>query len=432
MAIIDLVRWAPQGSETIYAWRFPHTNLSTYTQLIVQESQEALLFSKGQLVGKFGPGKHTLDTENLPILRSLFGIPFGGKNPFTAEVWYVNKIQTFSIQWQIDSMSIHDAGYNTHIPLTARGQYGINIVDSERFIINLVGTKSTFTEEDFTMQFEGEFTTKVKSIIMQYMMQNNLSFKQISAYLSQMSDYLKESMAPFCANVGLNLGKFYVSTIEVDDSTLEGRRIKEAIAKQAEMSITGHTWQQEQMFGTANNAIDGFTNASSMGGNGLLGGLLAINMMNGMGGGMGAGASQSMMQPQYNQPSFGGNQNMQGGMPAGQPTQQGPQATKMVYCSNCAHKFPNSMRFCPKCGDPYNPCPKCGTDNDLNARRCVSCGMSLQTTGVTCPNCNSQLPAGASFCGNCGTRIGSTDVCARCGSVMPPSVKFCPICGNKR
>ena len=69
MAIIDLVQWSPQGNRTIYAWKFPETNLSTYTQLIVQESQEAILFSKGQIVGKFGPGKHTLNTENLPILR---------------------------------------------------------------------------------------------------------------------------------------------------------------------------------------------------------------------------------------------------------------------------------------------------------------------------------------------------------------------------
>ena len=89
MAIIDLVKWNPESSVNVYAWRFPETNLSTYTQLIVHESQEAVLFSKGQVVGKFGPGKHTLSTENLPILRSLFGLPFGGKNPFTAEVWFV-------------------------------------------------------------------------------------------------------------------------------------------------------------------------------------------------------------------------------------------------------------------------------------------------------------------------------------------------------
>lgn len=438
MALIDLVRWAPQGSETIYAWRFPHTNLSTYTQLIVQESQEALLFSKGQLVGKFGPGKHTLNTENLPILRSLFGIPFGGQNPFTAEVWFVNKIQTYDIQWRIDSMSIHDAGYNTHIPLTANGQYGINIEDSERFIIKLVGTKYAFTERDFTSQFEGEFTSKVKSIIMQYMMQNNLSFKQISAYLSQMSDYLKESMAPFCKETGLNLSKFFIKTIEIDDSTPEGRRVKEAITKQAEMSITGRTWQQEQMFDTANNAIGGLTSTMDglNGTGGLLGGILAINMMNGMGNnggipGIGGGMAQGMMQPQYNQPTFGGNNNVQGG--AQQMAQGGmAQPTKMVHCSNCANKFPNNMRFCPKCGDEYNPCPKCGTDNDKNARRCIGCGTQLQAAGVCCPNCNAQIPAGTSFCGNCGTRVVSSDVCTRCGNALSPAVKFCPVCGNKR
>ena len=138
MALIDLVRWSPQGSKTIYAWRFPETNLSTYTQLVVQESQEAVLFSKGQVVGKFGPGKHTLNTENLPILRSLFGIPFGGKNPFTAEVWFVNKIQTFSIDWAVSKMPIHDPDYNTQLPLVAGGRYGLKVNDAEKFLIKSV------------------------------------------------------------------------------------------------------------------------------------------------------------------------------------------------------------------------------------------------------------------------------------------------------
>ena len=116
MAIIDLVKWTPDRGEMLYAYRFPETNLSTYTQLVVYESQQALLFSKGQLLGKFGPGKHTLNTENLPILRSLFGIPFGGKNPFTAEVWYVNLLQPANLEWETGSMSIHDADYQTQLP----------------------------------------------------------------------------------------------------------------------------------------------------------------------------------------------------------------------------------------------------------------------------------------------------------------------------
>ena len=165
MAIIDLVSWSPQGNRTIYAWRFPETNLSTYTQIVVQESQEAVLFSKGQIIGKFGPGKHTLNTENLPILRNLFGIPFGGKNPFTAEVWFVNKVQNFSIDWAVSKMIIQDPDYNTQLPLVAGGRYGLKVDDAEKFLIKAVGTKSEFAQEDLTDQFFGEFSTKTKSQI---------------------------------------------------------------------------------------------------------------------------------------------------------------------------------------------------------------------------------------------------------------------------
>ena len=71
MALIDCASWKSKSDEFVFAYRFPQTNLSTYTQLIVYESQEALLFSKGELIGQFGPGKHQLNTENLPILSSF-------------------------------------------------------------------------------------------------------------------------------------------------------------------------------------------------------------------------------------------------------------------------------------------------------------------------------------------------------------------------
>lgn len=423
MAIIDLVKWNPQGNTTIYAWRFPETNLSTYTQLLVQESQEAVLFSKGQIVGKFGPGKHTLNTENLPILRSLYGIPFGGKNPFTAEVWFVNKLQPYNIQWSINKMSIHDADYNTQLPLTASGRYGLKVVDAEKFLVKIVGTKSGFTQDDLTDQFTGEFTTKTKSTILQYMLKHRIGFKQISAYLDMMSEYLRNVMNPFWENLGLELTKFYVSSIDIDDSTPDGRRVKDAIAQQSSMSITGHTWQQEQMFDTANNAIGGL----GSGNGGLLGGILAINML----GGMGGNVSTGMMQPQYRQPSFGGTNPSFGDNVLDNKTASFSSPT-MVYCSNCSKKFPNTMRFCPYCGDPYNPCPHCGTDNDVNAKRCVSCGAPLQPENTLCPYCKAPLSPGSTFCGNCGKQVVSNDICSRCGAQLPPSAKFCPKCGNKR
>ena len=420
MAIIDLVRWVPEGNTTIYAWRYPETNLSTYTQLIVQESQEAVLFSKGKIVGKFGPGKHTLNTENLPILHNLFGLPFGGKNPFTAEVWFVNKIQTFNINWTVYNMAMHDADYNTQLPLMARGQYGVKIVDAEKFLIKIVGTKSEYTESDLTDQFMGEFTTKTKSTILQYMLKHRIGYKEISAYLDSISEYLGNVLKSFWDDLGLDLMKFYVSDIEIDDTTPEGKKVKEAIAQQSSMFITGHTWQQEKMLETANNAIGGM----GQGTGGMLGGLMAINMMGGMGGGNLGGLTQ----PQFNQPSFNG----QNGMNGQNGIQQPQQPVKMVYCSNCSKKYPSTSKFCPYCGDPYNPCPNCGTDNDVNAKRCVSCGYQLQGGNEVCPYCNAPVAPGSTFCGNCGKQLKSNgDTCSRCGAKLAPNTKFCPICGNK-
>jgi membrane protease subunit (stomatin/prohibitin family) len=429
MAIIDLVRWAPQENETVYAYRYPETNLSTYTQLIVQESQEAILFSKGQIAGKFGPGKHTLNTENLPILRSLYGLPFGGKNPFTAEVWFINKLQPYNIDWSIDRMDIHDADYNTGIPLVASGRYGLKITDAEKFLIKIVGTKNSFDQNDLTDQFFGEFSTKTKSTVLQFMINNRIGLKQISAHLDSISEHLKTVMLPFWDNLGLELTKFYVTSIEVDSSTESGRRVLDAISRQSAQSIGGYTWQQEQAFGVANNAIDGVSNNNS----GILGAVMATNMMGNI---VGAGG---VIQPQYNQPSFGGpsqNQQPTNFQPAGQnqPVNnlQAANQVKEVYCSNCSKKFPCTHSFCPHCGDSYDACPKCGTDNDKNAKRCVSCGTNIQSDAAAlCINCNNPLALNSSFCGECGQQQGENK-CTRCQNALSPNVKFCPKCGQKR
>lgn len=426
MAIIDCVSWSPQGSEITYAYKYPQDNLSTFTQLIVNESQVALMFSKGVLIQKFGPGKHTLDTENLPILRSFFKLPFGDKNPFFAQVWFVNLVESFNIPWKIGKLSIHDADYQTQLPLEFEGQYAVKVIDPEKFLIKMVGTRDIFTQRDLTEQFTGEFTTKAKSAIVQFMLQNQVGFKQISAYLDPLSQALRSQLNDFWNNLGLELPRFYVSNIDIDGSTPEGRKVKQAIATQSSMSITGHTWQQEQMFDTATQAI-GQVGGIGGGGNGnLLGGLMAISMISNMTGG---GAAGSMMQPQYQQPVFGGqsqNQGLRGNTPSAQPPH-------MVYCSSCARKFPSTSAFCPNCGNKYRPCPQCGSDNPEEARRCVNCGTPLAGAPDRCPHCHTGIPTGSTFCPGCGQPvINSGNMCSRCGSTIPPSASFCPKCGNRR
>jgi membrane protease subunit (stomatin/prohibitin family) len=411
MAIIDLVKWEPRPDEQLFAWKYPQANLSTYTQLIVSESQEAILFSKGQLVGKFGPGKHTLNTENIPVLRSLFGLPFGGNNPFTAEVWFVNKLLPLNLDWTTDSMMYHDPDYQTMVPLLAKGRYGIKITDPERFLIKLVGTTPAFTARQLTDNFYGATVSKTKSFLLQFITSNRIGIKSISAYLDGLSESLRQSIAIFWEDYGFQLISFYITTIEVDGNTEAGRAIMKAMTQQSAQMIGGYTWQQAQVFETTDKALENL--AGNKGQSGLLGAIVATNMMGNLSGG---GLLNPV--PYQNQ------------APNTTPPPTAP-AAREVFCSNCAKKFANNNRFCPHCGDPYRPCPSCGTDNDEKARKCVSCGAGLSAAGSSCGNCNSPLAPGAAFCTTCGKPVPNMEgKCRQCSHVLSGAT-FCPQCGFK-
>ena len=403
MAFIDSISWNPQKND-IFASKSEETNLSTYTQLVVAESQEAILFSKGRMDGKFGPGKHTLNTENLPGLRSLFGIPFGGNNPFRAEVWFVNKAMPLNIDWTTSSMRYHDPDYGEMIPIVSSGRYGLKVVDAERFLVRLVGTLTQFTARDLTDHFTGALVSKTKSVVLSYMQTNQVGIKQISGHLEQLSGFLKQSMTEFWEDDGLSLIGFYITSVDVDSVSEDGRRILDAMSKRSAQNIAGYTWQQDRTLSVAGQAL------SQEGSGGLLGALLLT------GGVGGSGMGSAMMQP-----------------PAGFPGQTmpapSPAMRKEVFCSRCAKKFLSTSKFCPHCGDPYLGCPKCGTDNDEKAKRCVTCGTQLGG-GSVCPKCAALILSGAEFCSSCGNPAGIL-ACQRCGLRLEPSVKFCPGCGNQ-
>jgi membrane protease subunit (stomatin/prohibitin family) len=281
------------------------------------------------------------------------------------------------------------------VPLYAEGRYGLKVQEAEKFLIKLVGAAPSFSAPALREHFKGALESKTKSSILSYMQSQRVGIKSISAYLEPLSASLRDQMLPFWEEYGFHLEGFYITSIDVDDSSPDGQNIREAMNRDSAQKIAGYSWQQSKAFEVAGNAV-----SEAKGGGGLLGALLVTGMMGGGGGGgMGAG----MLQP-----------NPVGSAPSGASGQVGS-GTRLppreVFCSNCAKKYSNTAKFCPHCGDPYSPCPNCGADNDGKARRCVACGIALATAAAPeygtqpCRKCGSALSPKDAFCAECGQKV---------------------------
>ena len=147
------------------------------------------------------------------------------------------------------------------------------------------------------------------------------------------------------------------------------------------------TFERQRILDIQEKAISNLSGS----GNGLLGAVIAMGMVNSM------------------NSSYGRRQYSSAQPVAGQGSQSPVNLNAhMVYCSNCSKKYDTSTSlFCPNCGKAYMPCPRCGSDTLQGSRRCVSCGSPLATAAA--PAC----------------------FCSRCGAEVPVDSNFCPKCGNK-
>ena len=76
--LIEIIEWTDDSRDTLcYRWPDDDKEIKNGAQLIVRESQVAQFVYLGQFGDTFGPGKHTLTTDNIPILTTLKGWKYG-------------------------------------------------------------------------------------------------------------------------------------------------------------------------------------------------------------------------------------------------------------------------------------------------------------------------------------------------------------------
>jgi len=425
MAIVEVIKY--NGGPEVFAWKYPSEELGTWTQLIVNESQEAVLYKGGKAMDVFGSGRHTLDTANIPILSKVINLPFGGKSPFKAEVWYVNKAHSLDVKWGTASpIQIQDPKYGVFVPVRSNGMFGIQIEDSKKFLIKLVGTLNIFDKQSIVKYFRGLYITKVKDAISSYLVHEQISIMEINAYIDELSEYMKERIQPVMAEYGIKLVNFYVNDISVPEDDTAVKQLKDALAKRAEMNIIGYSYQQERSFDTLEGA------ATNTGSNisAFMGAGMGLGMGVGMGGAVG-GAFGSVAQEITTKESLkecpkchekiGENQRF-----CGNCGHDFEKKDKASICSQCGSVVNKKSKFCSECGKKYNLCPECGMDLAQGESKCKNCGFEAP---VNCPKCGTQVAKNTKFCPECGVPL--MKKCPKCGETVSGSEKFCPECGEK-
>jgi membrane protease subunit (stomatin/prohibitin family) len=377
MAIVKVVKY--NGTPDVFAWKYPDEELGTWTQLIVNESQEAVLFKGGQALDLFGSGRHTLETKNIPILSKLVNLPFGGSSPFTAEVWYINKIHSLDIKWGTPTpIQIQDPKYDIFIPVSSFGQFGITITDSKKFLTKLVGTLPLFNKDNIIKYFRGVYITKVKDGISSYLLKKQISVVEINAYIDELSSFMKKRIEAAMDEYGIKLLNFFINDISVPEDDPAVKQLKEALSKKAEMNIVGFNYQQERSFDTMETAAGNTSSDSAQ----FMGAGMGLGMGVGLGGAMGS--------------QFGGiAQNIN------------TSVSEQKECPNCHKMIDKNNRFC----------GECGADTTANI------------DGIICSGCNAKVPKGTKFCPECGTRLSKT--CPKCNTELNGNAKFCLECGEK-
>jgi membrane protease subunit (stomatin/prohibitin family) len=147
--LIDIIEWLDDSRDTI-VWRFPRyeNEIKMGAKLVVRESQAAVFVNEGQVADVFGPGTHTLTTQNMPILSTLKGWKYGFESPWKAEVYFVNTRQFTDMKWGTQNpVIVRDPEFGA-VRLRAFGAFAMRVVDPARLLRELVGTDPQFRTEE--------------------------------------------------------------------------------------------------------------------------------------------------------------------------------------------------------------------------------------------------------------------------------------------
>lgn len=224
--IAEIIKY--EGDNSTFIWKHPCEDFNSLTQLTVHESQEAIFFMNGQALDLFGPGRYTLETENIPKIGKLLNRTTGDKTPFHCEVYFINKAEQMAIKWGTDSkVQYVDPTYGFPISIGASGEMSLRAEDSRKLLVKLVGTENYLGQQQLIGFFRAFLMTRVKTYIAQVIKANAINIFEIDENLTAFSENIHKLLIPDFADYGIALERFFVTNIVKPDGDRQYEKFKE-------------------------------------------------------------------------------------------------------------------------------------------------------------------------------------------------------------
>ncbi|MGN0606018.1 MAG: SPFH domain-containing protein [Oscillospiraceae bacterium] len=469
----ELIKY--EGDNSTFIWKHPSEDFNNQTQLVVHESQEAVFFMNGQALDIFGPGRYTLETQNIPGIRRFLNIVTGSDSPFHCEVYFINQTVQMGIKWGTDS-KVRYIDTESGIPLEigACGEMNLKVCDSRKLLVKLVGTTNGIAWNDtgngFTKSLQNSFrpliSTMVKSNLTSAIKAKNINLLEVDEHLAELSDSLKEKIIPGFEEYGITIPQFYLTTVVLPEEDPNFKKIRElyTVSLQTRMAAAEARVKTAQAAAEADVTaarrqieLERQTTQTEIAKREAERKIIEAQANAQVTRATGFAEAEVMRAKGYNekdviqadvQKAFAeGMGNMSSGGSAG-----GSMASDMVsmmagmkmagvmmnqFDNNISNPFGNNMNNnTPSATEQQtvaskNKCTKCGADLPDGAKFCLECGEKIQIVPdgmIICPDCGKTVAKGK-FCLECGHKF--VTACPNCGAELPEGAKFCLECGQK-
>ena len=339
-----LEHYDPTGHEIAY--RLPpegSAEIKFGAQLVVHEAQEAVFYRDGRALDVFPPGRHTLTTQNVPVLTKVLALPFGFTSPFRVQVVFVSKRTFLDQKWGTREPVVFRDRELGVVRLRAFGTYAYRIHDSRTFVNTVVGSLGEFD----TSRLEDFYRDMIVARLNDLLGESLTSILDLPARYDELAALAKARLTEDFSKYGVDLSDFYVNSVTPPDEVLA--RLDERASMGAVGDLYAYTrFKAAVALGDAARAEGG------------AGGTAAAGMGVGLGAGFGVQMAGALSEA------------MRGGG-------AGSAAAVAVPCSACGKPLPAGSRFCPACGAPAagNACPHCRQPVPAGARFCPACGSPM-------------------------------------------------------